>query len=342
MRYDNLSSNSENSNNSRKPRDSRTTKDTKNSKNAVNLSNLFQMFEEYILFKQAEGAGERTIKDYRTHLSNFFKTLGDFNADFKTLRSAVVQFLSGPMAPSYRNTKLKALRAFFNWCVREGYLPANPTEGIKKAKEDTENIRHVELDDVKKLLNAPDKKTYAGLRDYCLILVQIDTGARPGELLQVRPSDLNLQSRELYIRAEVSKTHTARTLILSPLTVQALLKLLRERPQWWPDDVPLFASETGKELSTTQWARRLREYSEKAGVKITPYSLRHTFAIEFLKASNDPFALQRIMGHRDLATTKRYIRYLQDDLKEIHEKSSPVVKLQLSEKRAPRKVKKRN
>ncbi|MGI1690047.1 tyrosine-type recombinase/integrase [Thermoanaerobacter uzonensis] len=339
MRYDDLSNNSENYNN-RKLKDSRTV-------------NLFQMFEEYILFKQAEGAGERTIKDYRTHIGNFFKILKnfksfksdfkpDFKPDFKTLRSAVIQFLSGPIAPSYRNTKLKALRAFFNWCVREGYLSSNPTEGIKKAKEDTENIRHVELDDVKKLLSAPDKKTYAGLRDYCLILVQIDTGARPGELLQVRPSDLNLQSRELYIRSEVSKTRTARTLILSPLTVHALLKLLRERPQWWTDEVALFASETGKELSTTQWARRLRKYSEKAEVKITPYSLRHTFAIEFLKASNDPFALQRIMGHQDLNTTKRYIRYIQDDLKQILEKSSPVVKLQLSEKRAPRKAKKRN
>jgi integrase len=59
------------------------------------------------------------------------------------------------------------------------------------------------------------------------MLVQIDTGARPGELFQVRVSDINLEARELYIRCEVSKTRVSRTLILSPFTVQAISKFLR-------------------------------------------------------------------------------------------------------------------
>jgi len=154
----------------------------------------------------------------------------------------------------------------------------------------------------------------------------------------VRVSDLNLEARELYIRPEVAKTRVGRTLVLSPFTTQALLKLLKVRPAWWRDDVPLFATENGKTLDRHQWAERLRKYCREAGVKVTAYGLRHTFAIEFLKEANDPFALQRILGHQDLAMTRRYVRYLEEDVKEIHEKASPVAKLQQLGRRASRRL----
>jgi site-specific recombinase XerD len=82
----------------------------------------------------------------------------------------------------------------------------------------------------------------------------------------------------------------------------------------------------------------MKRYSEKAGVKVTPYGLRHTFAIEFLKAGGGPFSLQRILGHTDLTMTRRYVRLSQDDLREVHEKASPVQKLQQLGKRAPRSI----
>lgn len=145
-------------------------------------------------------------------------------------------------------------------------------------------------------------------------------------------------ARELYIRPEIAKTRVGRTLVLSPLTAQALARLLEERPQWWGEDTPLFASEKGNALDACTWAKRMAKYCQKEGVKVTPYGLRHTFAIEFLKASNDPFALQRILGHKDLTMTRRYIRYVQDDIREDHEKASPVAKLQQLGKRASRRL----
>lgn len=299
------------------------------------LLNLSKILDEFLVVKRADGISQRTLDDYHYHVKAFLDSSPNIST-YDDLQRAVIRYFTQPYSPGYRNIKLRYLKAFFNWCVREGYLPANPTEGIKKAKEDLNTVKHVPLEDIKKLLQQPDKKTYAGLRDYCLMLVQIDTGARPGELFQVRVSDLNLEARELYIRREVSKTRVSRTLILSPFTVQAVAKFLRMRPTWWNDEVPLFATENGKPLDRSQWAERIREYCQRAGVKVTPYGLRHTFAIEFLKAGGDPFSLQRLLGHSDLTMTKRYIRLLQDDLKEAHEKASPVQKLQQMGKRAPR------
>ncbi|WP_052210449.1 tyrosine-type recombinase/integrase [Thermoanaerobacter sp. YS13] len=294
------------------------------------------LLEEFLLVREADGLAPRTLKDYRYHVEKFIEFLGLDHSTYQQIRIALLKYFSIPSSPRYRNIKLQYLRAFFNWCVSEGYLPANPTDGIKKAKEDFSNVRHAPLEELKKLFNAPDKKTYAGLRDYCIMLVQLDTGARPSEVLNLKLSNLNLEAREIYIRPEVSKTRGGRTLILSPFTVQALLKFLKARPHWWNNEVPLFASEYGKTLTSHSWARIVKQYSEKAGVKITPYGLRHTFAIEFLRAGGDPFSLQRLLGHSDLSMTRRYIRLSKDDLHEAHEKASPLNKLQYLGKRVSR------
>lgn len=170
------------------------------------------------------------------------------------------------------------------------------------------------------------------------MLVQIDTGARPGELFRLRVSDLNVEAREIYIRPEAAKTRVSRTLVLSPYTCQALQRFLKARPGWWSEEVPVFATETGKALDACTWAKRMAQYCQKTGVKVTPYGLRHSFAMEFLKASSDPFALQRILGHKDLTMIRRYIRLMQADVREVHEKASPVAKLAEMGRRAKRRL----
>lgn len=154
--------------------------------------------EEFLLARQADGLAHRTLDDYRYHVETFLKANPNLTT-YEALQKAVIRYFSQPCSPGYRNIKLRNLKAFFNWCVAQGYLPANPAQGIRKAKEDLSNIRHVPLEALKKLLQQPDKRSYVGLRDYCLMLVQIDTGIRPGELFQVRVSDLNLEARELCI-----------------------------------------------------------------------------------------------------------------------------------------------
>jgi len=301
------------------------------------VSDLRNALEEFLLFKAGDGAAKRTLADYTYHVNRFLDHSPALH-DYHALQKAVYRYLAEEVAPATRNTRLKCLRAFFAWCVGQGYLPANPTSGIRRAKEDLDNVRHVPLEDVKKLLAAPDKKTYCGLRDYCLMLVQIDTGARPGELFQVRVDDLNLEAREIHIRPEAAKTRVGRTLPISPYTAQALQKFLKVRPEWWGDDVPLFATEHGGSLTDSQWDKRVAKHCKKAGVKVTPYGLRHSFAISFLKAANDPFALQKMLGHKSLAMTRRYVRLTQQDVREAHEKASPVAKLAQLGRRANRKL----
>ncbi len=152
--------------------------------------------------------------------------------------------------------------------------------------------------------------------------------------MKLLPENSNLEGREVIILPGVAKTKAQRTLPLSPLTCLWLKKLLSVRP--WGENVPVFCSQDGKPLQVNSWSHILAKYSKKLGYKVTPYDLRHTFALYSLREGMNPFALQRILGHTDLTMTKRYLSLNQEDLKREHEKSSP---LNLLEKKRIRGIK---
>lgn len=295
------------------------------------------ILSEFLLFKKVDGCAERTLKDYRVHVTQFFSRFPDAERSYEEMQRCLLAYLAEPVAPATRNLRLTYLKAFLKWCVRKEYLPDNPLAEIKKVRDEG-NIRHISLEDVTKLLKQPNKRTYVGLRDYCIMLLQLDTAIRPGELVRLLPEDVNLESGEVYVRPGIAKTRRKRMLPLSSLTIQALEQFLKIRPQWWGPETPLFATEYGSPMNSFWWAKRFKEYSVKAGVTATPYSMRHTAAIEFLRNGADAFTLQRILGHTDISMTKRYVKLTQDDIKEVHARTSPVQRLLRKQKRASRNL----
>jgi len=96
-------------------------------------------------------------------------------------------------------------------------------------------------------------------------------------------------------------------------------------PEEWGNMI--FYSTTGLPMTTHMWTKRLYMYSKKIGVKVTPYSLRHTFAIMFLRNGGNQFALKYEMGHSTMAMTSRYVKLAQMDIENQHRIASPVIKL---------------
>lgn len=124
----------------------------------------------------------------------------------------------------------------------------------------------MEIETLSKLLNLPNTKTFAGLRDYSLILLTLDTGLRPKEAFCLLITDINLRSLELYICSDVSKTKISRTLPISPTTAHSIKDLLQTRHPAWKDNVPVFCSAEGTVLSRYTWGDRLELYSDQLGV----------------------------------------------------------------------------
>lgn len=300
-----------------------------------------EVLEEFSLNKQAEARAARTIKDYRAHVAAFFEAEPDAWEDYHRLKQAVVRHFAAlrDKSASFFNLRREYLKAFFAWCVREGYLPANPVDGIPKRKNEG-RPRAVPEEGLKALLDVIDQRSYVGRRDYALALLQLDCGLRPSEALSLRPSDFNLRALEVTVPAHAAKTRVPRTVVYSPTTAKAILRLLAARPKDWDDSVPVFASQDGRPLRPESWAWRLRRYAEKAGVnaRTNPYALRHTSAIMFLRGGGSAFALQRQLGHASLVMTRRYVHMVEEDLHREHAQASPVARIIPQRSRGKRKL----
>lgn len=279
---------------------------------------------------RAENRAPRTIADYEYHLGQFRRWLKDDPKLEDITRGTVrshLAYLTGERhnQPVTVNQRLKYLRVFFNFLVAEGLLPASPVHGVKSQRE-PERTRSLTEEEVKAILEVPDRRTFTGLRNYTMLLVILDTGIRVGELLNLNLPDIT--GAEIAVRSEVSKTRRQRALPLSQKTYQALQRYLRFRPRQW--EGRLFCNSEGKPLTRNAFGRQVRNYGKKAGIepsRATPYAFRHTFALFYLRNGGDPFSLQRIMGHRDIEMTKRYLGLTQEDLASRHAKASPVERL---------------
>lgn len=160
-----------------------------------------------------------------------------------------------------------------------------------------------------------------------MILLQLDTGIRPGEVLSLRKKDFSPGELRIVVPQDVAKTRQPRVLPLSLVVSKALTALLNAHDSSWRD-ATIFPTCAGAPMLPSVWAQLFKmRYAAVLGVNITPYSLRHAFALAFLRNEGNTLALQRIMGHTTLTMTTRYVNFSDADLRAQHEKASPLAGL---------------
>jgi site-specific recombinase XerD len=286
-----------------------------------------EALEAFILFRKAEWFAERTLKDYRYTVSRFFREHPKA-WDPSTTRAAVLSFLGQDgIAPATFNIRRKYLKAFFSWLVEEGAFPETPVRGIRARKAEPRVVQH-STQILQELLRLPDKSTYCGKRDYALMCLSLDTAIRPSEALSLLIEDVDPEDMVVNIRASIAKTRKSRILPFSTETAKSIQAMVIARPKEWGSTF-LFTNHEGKQFSLSAWTQRLKKkYAPRLGLKrLSPYDLRHDAALHSLRNGMNPFALQALMGHSDLETTKQYIALLDADIREAHKKASPIKKL---------------
>jgi len=280
---------------------------------------------DFLTWKQAQGAAPRTLHDYQDHIRQFFTRFPDAY-DPQLVRQRVLAYMAEDVAPATFNLRREYLKAFFSWCVREGIFPENPLAGIPKRK-DPGKVRHLPEDVLRELLRLPDRSTFSGLRDYALILLSLATGIRPGEALALLVEDVDLRGLTVMVRRAVAKTRVERVLPIPPPVADAIRELIAARHPAWGEKVPLFCSFSGQRFTVDEWEKRLKKYGARIGTKVTPYMLRHSFAIETLRARANAFVVQHMLGHTSMAMTKRYVNLVESDIREAMAQADPLNRL---------------
>ena len=217
----------------------------------------------FLFWKQAQGVSERTLLDYKKHLKQFFSRFPECWQS-GSMKDSIMEYMSDDIMPATYNLRLIYLKAFFDWCVGEDMLSENCLKGFKKRKAQP-RIVEISEDVLKRLLELPDKSTFAGLRDYGLLLFTLDTGIRPKEALLLTIADFDLDRRIVIIPASEAKTRKMRILPFLPSTAKYLSKLVSARHPSWGKDIPVFCSYAGTPLTAITWGDRLELYSKKLG-----------------------------------------------------------------------------
>lgn len=296
---------------------------------------------DFLLLKKGAGRRERTLQDYIRYVSTFSKKYPHAWHNEENLHKCIIAHFTDltRFSPVTYNIWLRYLRSFFKWCVEENIIKKNPTDRLKRLPE-PDKIKWLEKDVVAKLITLPKLDTYLGLRDYALILFQLDTGARPNEALNLLLEHFDLVRHEVTIPYGFAKTRKTRTLIISPDTARAIKKLIFYRPVEWGNRAPVFCNQDGNRMAPSSWTYRMhRLYRKKLGTSISPYMLRHTFAIMYLRNGGSLESLRDILGHTTFEMVMRYAKLAKCDLHTQHEKASPVMHL-LNEKRQYRVARK--
>ena len=293
-------------------------------------SGVSETVNMFLTYKKAGGLSERTITDYANMLRHFFKL---YPGGMDTPRQSCLEYLTRYENPYSYNQRIAYLKCFWDWCISEDLIPGekHPLAGLKKRKVQG-RIVQLEEREVARLLKQPDLTRYTGIRDHALMCLQIDTGIRPNEALQLVPDDFKADKQEITVRAVTAKTRQARTLPISAPTAKEILKLLQVRPKEW-GNVNIFCSENGSPFSVSAWSKRVVDYSKSAGLeRLTSYSLRHTSALLLLRRGGNAFTVQRMLGHADMQMTRHYINLTCEDMRRNHSQAGVINALLLEEK----------
>jgi len=279
-----------------------------------------KMIEEFLVFRRAEGLSNTTINDYKYHLSRL-ADLVEKSETGNPYRDAVLAYLSDAKRPNTYNIRHKYMKKFFDWCLEEKILNCqNPLRGLKKRRPQN-RIVSISDEDITRLLALPNKNTFAGYRNYCIMLFSLDTAARPSEMLQLKERDFNFANLLVNVSPEISKTRRAATLPISIQTAAAIRRLLEYHDEGWREPT-VFCSESGGEYQVHSWSSRLKKYGKEIGIHVTAYSLRHVACLGMLKSGMDLVTLSSVMTHSDISTTKIYLNISLDDVREQHSKYS--------------------
>jgi site-specific recombinase XerD len=232
------------------------------------------------------------------------------------LRAWLVE-LRTTLAPVSVAGYVRTLRVLGNWLAAEGLAEAAALRGLRRPRVPHKVIEPVADDVLRRLL------AICSVRDRAIVLLMLDTGLRVSEVAGLRLGDLRPDGT-LKVRGKGSRE---RMVPAGSTARQAIVRYLGQRGPGGPDDT-LFLGRRG-EISARGLQRMVRRLKGRVGVtgRLSPHSLRHTFARSYLVNGGDVFSLQRILGHTTLDMVKRYVALADVDLVSRHAVASPADRL---------------
>lgn len=304
-----------------------------------------QAFESFISLKKNLGVRKRTESDYHLFMKYFREWLCEKYPHINLISEISTQILREylvylkeerfnektqeiGLSPFTINVRIRFLKAFFNALYKEEILNKNPAINIHLMKVDEDSIDPLTDEELEKIINIPNEKYYAQFRDLVMMYLMLDTGMRINEVCSLEINEIDFKTRAIILPAIKNKNRKPRILPLSNEVVKLLLELVEENKTNF-DTNYVFVSNIGTKYNENSFRKRLNNYKEFAGInkRVSPHVFRHMFCRNFILNGGDVFTLQRIVGHADIATTRKYIQMDDKAIRNQHAMYSPLTRI---------------
>jgi integrase/recombinase XerC len=286
--------------------------------------------ENFLNYLKAEkNYSEHTLLNYRHDLQRFYRLLDgralkEVSKD--TARSYLAKMSEEGLAKRTMSRRMAALRTFFRFLVREGEIHKNPLAAIRNPKLDKKLPIVMEETEVARLLDAP-QDDLTGRRDKALMETLYSTGMRVSELVGLNVDKVDFIGGVCRVMGKGAKER------LCPIGDRALRCIRRymeiRAQEGFPDRGAVFLNHSknkkGSRLTPRSVQRLIDSYIEKTSKrqKVSPHSLRHSFATHLLNRGADLKSVQELLGHENLSTTQIYTHVSSQRLKEAYAKAHP-------------------
>jgi integrase/recombinase XerD len=290
------------------------------------------LLDRYIDFLMVEkGLAAQTIEAYSRDLVRYISFLDESGraavseADTPLILKYLISMREDGLNARSRARHLVSIRGFYRFLAQEEILSSDPTRLIDLPKSGLKLPDVLTIDEVKRLLEAPDPKKPSGCRDAAMLELLYAAGLRVSELITLKLQDVNLTAGYVRVFGKGAKERVV------PIGQYAQEKIRRyttgARQALLKDRISatLFVARAGKPLSRQGFWKLIKRYGLRAGLRkmITPHALRHSFASHLLEGGADLRAVQTMLGHADIATTQIYTHVARDHLKHLHQKFHP-------------------
>lgn len=294
-----------------------------------------QYIREYIGYLRIEkNASNYTVDSYLKDINDFvtfIKTIDINNLDevtYLNIRKYLAFLNEKQYAKRTIARKISSLRSFYRFLVRENYLEVNPFLMVSTPKIEKKLPNFLYEEEIIELINAPDLSKNLGLRDRAIIEILYASGMRVSELVSLNIDSIDFSHQIILVFGKGAKE---RYVNIGDFALEALINYLEKaRPKLNPltNENAVFLNRYGSRLSDRSVRRMIDKHINKISIskKVSPHTLRHTFATHLLNAGADLRSVQELLGHVNISTTQIYTHVTKERLQTIYNDNHPRAK----------------
>ncbi len=295
------------------------------------MLSLDQQIQQFLTYLQTErDVSPHTLAAYRSDLAQLLafvlcergerESVSAPDVDHLLLRRYLAG-LSKNTKKSSIGRKLAAIRSFFRFLLRRGMIAGNPAELIATPKKEQRLPFHLDIDQATSLMEAPNDDRKYARRDRAILELLYSSGLRVSELTGLNIGELDPVAGMVRVTGKGGKE---RIVPVGSRALEALQEYLDQRGE---DAVrgALFVNTRGGRINRRSVARIVDAHVLRIAAfkRISPHTLRHTFATHMLEGGADLRAIQELLGHASLSTTQKYTHVSIDRLMEVYDKAHP-------------------